>query len=144
MMISVLYIIKMALTTLYYQDGTYYCTDGPGYSCVGLYGLPEASNVWACDGNFIHKEEDNMVNYLKFDENFKIYPNPSKGKFKVELAEPAQSLNIMNMDGRILKFLPIENHQNLIELNLTGIAKGIYMVQIQTDEQIKTQKMIIH
>ena len=36
--------------TLYFQDGTKYCTDAPGFSCVAAYGFGAASMVWVCDG----------------------------------------------------------------------------------------------
>ena len=36
--------------TLYFQDGTRYCTDGPGLDCVAAYGLSAPVTVWTCDG----------------------------------------------------------------------------------------------
>ena len=34
--------------SLYFQDGTFYCADSPGYSCVSLYGLSTVANSWTC------------------------------------------------------------------------------------------------
>ncbi len=35
-------------TSLYFQDGTFYCSDGANYSCTGLYGLTTAIDEWRC------------------------------------------------------------------------------------------------
>ncbi len=133
--------------SLYYQDGTFYCADAPGYSCLGLYSFSEASTVWSCEGNVINKEQDNTqetLKALKIDEAFKVYPNPSQGKFMVELVEPAQNIHIFGIDGELLQSLAVESHQTQMEVDLTGIAKGMYMIQLQNANSIKTQKMIIH
>ena len=36
--------------TLYFQDGTQYCTDSPNFSCVAAYGLGQAIDSWECRG----------------------------------------------------------------------------------------------
>ena len=101
--------------------------------------------VWSCEGNLIHKEATTpSPNYLKFEEIFKIYPNPSKGKFTVEISEPAQNIHIISIDGQLIQTIPTESNQTQIEVDLTGVAKGIYMVQLQNDHSIKTKKMIVH
>ena len=35
---------------LYFQDGTRYCTDSPGLSCVSAYGFGAPDSVWNCEG----------------------------------------------------------------------------------------------
>jgi len=35
-------------TDLYFQDGTYYCSDRPGFSCVAAYGLTNLADSWTC------------------------------------------------------------------------------------------------
>lgn len=35
---------------LYFENGTLYCTDSPGYDCVSLYGLSIIEASWACCG----------------------------------------------------------------------------------------------
>jgi len=34
---------------LYYQNGTFYCSDSPGYSCLALYNLNEVESIWSCN-----------------------------------------------------------------------------------------------
>lgn len=36
---------------LYFQNGTYYCTDSPNYSCLEQYGLDEIGYCWSCGGD---------------------------------------------------------------------------------------------
>lgn len=35
-------------SSLYYQDGTFYCQDAPGYSCVNAYRLSNVADMWSC------------------------------------------------------------------------------------------------
>ena len=40
-------------TTMYFEDGTFYCQDSPGYSCASLYGLTLPTDVWTCGGGIV-------------------------------------------------------------------------------------------
>ncbi len=35
-------------TDLYYQNGTFYCSDAVGFSCAAAYGLSNIANSWSC------------------------------------------------------------------------------------------------
>ncbi len=69
------------LGTLYYQDGTLYCTDAPGFSCLDAYGINDmnSSVVWTCNGTTVDPCNDPNINCIQIvvcgaDGN--TYPNP--------------------------------------------------------------------
>ena len=43
--------------TLYFQNGTFYCSDSPNMDCRSAYGLSEAVKSWDCTGNPATEEE---------------------------------------------------------------------------------------
>lgn len=76
-----------------------------------------------------------------------VFPNPSHGVFTVNMKfETAQNLSIKVLDitGRKV-YLDFQNNQMALnkELNLSHLAKGVYLVQIETESGVATQKVVI-
>ena len=46
------------------------------------------------------------------------------------------------MNGALLQQDKFQS-QNLIELDVSNLAKGIYMIEIQTNKEIETKKLVI-
>lgn len=51
-----LYVTDATNARLYFQDGTFYCEDGPGYSCITIMDLGNSIETWAC-GNVVSAPE---------------------------------------------------------------------------------------
>ncbi|MDG4951452.1 M12 family metallo-peptidase [Weeksellaceae bacterium KMM 9724] len=76
-----------------------------------------------------------------------VYPNPSKGEFnvKMDLATKGVSLGVYDVTGKqILSYKDKEatgtfNHV----LNLDSVAQGVYILQIQTGNEIISKKLIV-
>jgi hypothetical protein len=77
------------------------------------------------------------------------YPNPATGRtiFPIELENAdAVTLAIVNMDGRVLAYLPIGNlatGSHLIEYDVSQLPAGIYFYQLRTGNGLATGKMIV-
>ena len=72
-------------------------------------------------------------------ENIKVYPNPSRGNFTVELIRPINGLlTIYDIQGRLLMSKTVSGSE--IELHLT-FSPGTYILRI-TDQHFSTLKMI--
>ena len=78
---------------------------------------------------------------LSADDLFRIYPNPTRGLFQIELADPQTrtDLQIFNATGVLVKNLKIQ-HQSLIDL--TALSNGIYLLQVCSGNRTRTQKLI--
>ena len=87
---------------------------------------------------------ENVINDNPF---FKIYPNPTTGKIKIEIIEksPCESyiIKIYDVYGKLIDKYDLTN--SLIkELSLNKISKGIYFVNIKSGIKSYTQKIIIN
>lgn len=78
-------------TDLYYQNGTYYCSDAPGYSCVQAYNLTEVVDNWSCGDEIVEKcYTDDPSSFAWIQE---IVNNPS-----IEPCEP-KKIEVLEYDG---------------------------------------------
>lgn len=70
----------------------------------------------------------------------KVYPNPVNDIFTIELENGNQAIiTITDIQGKELKTLEVSN---TTEINISGLAVGVYYLQIQTDNQQKTIKLL--
>ncbi len=89
-----------------------------------------------------------VIDYLKKESNFSpIYPNPFNENFILRLPEEVKGLiklSISNLQGEIICQFEenINNETFEKEINLKEQPKGIYFLQIQTDKNTWTEKLI--
>ena len=99
----------------------------PGYNDQVGYGIPNFATI---------------LTRLKINELTKqrisIYPNPATSYFKISGEDQIKKLEIVDLNGRILKVI---NNKN--EMNIEHLMKGIYVVRITTEKEISYQKLII-
>lgn len=84
------------------------------------------------------------VNELKNQLPFTIFPNPSTGSFTIELnnAMPA-TVEIYNLLGSRIKQIVIPENTNQYKLDLSGYSKGIYMLNILSENTKFSQKIVL-
>ncbi|PLX14145.1 MAG: hypothetical protein C0597_10470 [Marinilabiliales bacterium] len=72
-----------------------------------------------------------------------IYPNPSDGKFRVDIAKSnATQISVIDISGRVIY------SENLLrkyssEIDLSRFSKGVYVLKMKVDNQEITSKVII-
>ncbi|MBJ2174755.1 T9SS type A sorting domain-containing protein [Aureibaculum sp. A20] len=82
-----------------------------------------------------------------FDEGeFLIYPNPSSSIFNIKRRNTAgqnMSINVFDMTGKL-----IQKHRNITnenyQLQMTGVAKGVYFIKISIDNKNLVKKLILN
>lgn len=74
------------------------------------------------------------------DDSVRIYPNPANEYITIKAAEPIKSIQLIDMQGRIMKSIVVVDTQS--EINLFDLSKGIYFVKVITNKGIKTEKLI--
>ena len=72
--------------------------------------------------------------------NFNIYPNPSDGVFMIESDAPIFIIKVYNQLGMLVYQGLTENGKHKIDLS--NQAAGIYFVEVQNKNGVKTQKLI--
>lgn len=70
----------------------------------------------------------------------KVYPNPAKDVLNIQSdIEVLTKVSITDLNGRVVK----EVSNNLSQISLSGLAKGIYMVTIESATAKKVEKLIV-
>src|SRR5690606_34267374 len=79
--------------------------------------------------------------------NFEVYPNPSNGLFTLNIStEKAERyhLSVRDVQGKLIYEEEIRvNGAYREELDVKGLAKGVYYLQVQNDEDTDGMKLII-
>ncbi len=81
-------------------------------------------------------------------ENLQIYPNPTSGILRIELENELSGdlpVKIYNQDGKELYNFIFEKSSTSFsaELNLNGLAKGLYLISIELNGTLTTRKIIL-
>ena len=75
---------------------------------------------------------------------FNIFPNPSKGNFTVTVNLAAdnseRTIRIINMNGQLVKQVIVKNQTRI---NIKVEEAGVYLVQLQSDKQVITKKLVV-
>ena len=87
------------------------------------------------------------VENLNMEEMLSIYPNPSNGAFTVKfegnLASNA-NITVLNAQGQVIQTIANPVFQNgELAINITGASAGMYIVRVQSGDQIVNKKVTI-
>lgn len=86
-----------------------------------------------------------LANTTFDNENFVIYPNPASSLIQISLQgklDNIQNIVIYDMLGKSIK--NIKNiTSNEINVDVTNLSKGIYLVEITTESNLKTTKKLV-
>ncbi len=77
--------------------------------------------------------------------SFNLYPNPSLGRFYIELEKDVSDVEISIFDhsGRLIRNIGKNFPGKTIQVDLDGVAPGVYMIFIKTERGTGTRKLII-
>ena len=126
-------------TTLFYQDGTFYCTD-----CIKLYNLSEVIESWQCDNSPVGKPREQRKRLSDQKANFNIYPNPANQKVYLELSSNHGNVNhltLYDLTGEVLYRHQFKDVYTMVDLE--NFARGMYIVEVNNEEGQHIQKLII-
>lgn len=81
---------------------------------------------------------------LKPEKSFQTFPNPSSGRFSLELKNPAEGVvSILDLTGREIKSFNLSKATAVYSIDLSASPKGIYSISVRTGEEIETQKIVL-
>ncbi|OFX56710.1 MAG: hypothetical protein A2046_00225 [Bacteroidetes bacterium GWA2_30_7] len=115
------------------EVGKYYQITGVQMFSYNIYSIYPRG---ASDIVFVEGIED-----LNNKNDIQIYPNPATNKLNVKIEVDVQSITLYNILGaKVMKVNP--ENSGLIELDLSSLEKGIYLMNIQTDKFSQTVKFV--
>ena len=72
----------------------------------------------------------------------KTYPNPASNRAYVSVGATIRTATVMSIDGRAVMQLPSVN-ADIMELDLSGLANGSYIVSVVTDRGTSNGRLVI-
>lgn len=85
----------------------------------------------------------NVIEFL--DEKISFSPNPAKNNVTIKINRPNAKLNsvrVLNLLGKEVKFFK-EINSNDFSMDVSNVSKGVYIVEIENSDSIKTTKKLI-
>jgi hypothetical protein len=80
--------------------------------------------------------------------NWKIYPNPTKGRFRIKAefigSKDKVMVKLIDFTGKCVYTQVVDSTENDFELKLPEYLKGIIFVQIITSQNISSKKLLIN
>jgi Secretion system C-terminal sorting domain len=96
--------------------------------------------------DFDGKENLSKIVSVQREENGIVYisPNPTSSKVQISLFtnQPIKNINIYDLSGRNILSQKIDNTH--AELDFSAFAKGIYILEIQSDTKVFREKIVRH
>lgn len=95
--------------------------------------------------NYLEPLSSEEINKNK-EDLFKVYPNPTNSSVSVEYSIENYSnvyLNILDVTGKTIKHIQIEENTNFTTLDLTQLTEGIYLLEIISDKTILHYQKIV-
>ena len=112
--------------------------NGVNNSVSNAPGNTEASNP---------SDQDDELVLNKADFEFTVYPNPTEGKLNVQTNIPIYNFNLvlMNINGNVIYSDEMDATEDGInkEIDLSGFAKGVYLLQLYNAEESYVKKVMV-
>ena len=78
---------------------------------------------------------------LPLNSYVNVFPNPAKTNFNIQSNHEIQWVRLYNLNGQEIKSMPLQDLHTTI--NIQNLATGVYVLQVQTQQNITTQKIQI-
>lgn len=98
--------------------------------CGGYIGFSAYKSAVISDNSSLDNNLDNAI----------AYPNPVTDMLKVKLSGEPSEVTILSIDGKKVYSTSTENSE--LEVNMAGLKSGLYVVRVNSQQQIITQKIM--
>jgi PKD repeat protein len=118
---------------LYSQSGTYTVTLTVTDTCGNIKTSSQTINVV-------------NVGLDALEAGFELYPNPTEGLVLIHIPNAIESavIEVSDLSGRVLRSESIQNAAQPLQLNLTTLSAGTYVVTIREGSQVWTARVLKH
>lgn len=74
-----------------------------------------------------------------FANDFEVYPNPAKDKLTI-ISLQKSDMELLSIQGQ--KILQQQLHQGKTDIDISGLAKGIYILKLSNDEKTEVTRIV--
>ncbi|OYQ46382.1 T9SS type A sorting domain-containing protein [Flavobacterium aurantiibacter] len=72
-----------------------------------------------------------------------VFPNPSNGNFTVKSKSDLEKINVYSQTGTFIKTVDVTNNAQEVEVKLSGLATGVYLIELQNASEKAWKKIVI-
>lgn len=137
-------------TTLYFQDGTFYCQNANNLDCQTAYQLVNTIVSWTCKNDNLRPNSSAglRLNTNTQNTSFSISPNPSNGWLSLNLPiskTKSSTIRVYSALGKLIKVENISGGNSItnLEMDLTTVEKGIYFIEYTTGNEVSAKKVML-
>ena len=73
-----------------------------------------------------------------------VYPNPSSGEFFIKTKTNLSKVNLYNQTGALVKTINVADDSKEVELSISGMQAGVYLLELQNDSEKSWKKVIVN
>jgi hypothetical protein len=80
------------------------------------------------------------------DPSFSVYPNPVSGILTVSFPEKSTSktlVTLFSQDGQMVKSISLAPSENLLHLDVSGLAKGLYALRVTDGNKVEVKSIVV-
>ena len=123
-----------APTHLYLQNGTYTVTLNVDNGC----GTDSKTKT-------ITIGQATSINQANDKTDVKLYPNPTSGKFNIDLGlnSEYELLSIYDFMGKMVKQIKLDKTTQIIQMNMSELSSGMYLIRLSSQDKYEELKLII-
>ena len=117
---------------------------GPGEYYVCLTVSNENAEDTYCE--WVIVEGPSSVEEELEERGYSIYPNPTRGAMTLQLTQSTSipsELRVYDMRGVLLRNFQYEAGRDRFDIDLRGMASGMYMVEWKSEEEVIVERVII-
>jgi hypothetical protein len=101
-----------------------------------------AQNVYIPDANFKNALMSVGVDTNTENRTVNIYPNPSDDLINIEVGEKHHAtIEIYNVSGRLV--YSKELNSKVEKIDLSGFSRGMYLVKVSQEQDVKVGKVVV-
>lgn len=79
----------------------------------------------------------------EIEADMELFPNPASDMVSVRVADEIQQIIVFNVQGQEMLRRDYEGIEQA-NLDVSSLAAGVYMISVQTEEELITERLVIH
>ena len=113
--------------------------------------LPNAFRTDSCHFEEEEEEEERLITtipqqsfpVIEENDQFRAYPNPAKDVLNIDLKNAeAVTVKIYSSSGNLVRGFATGKIQKNLQLNVSGLTSGTYIVNIITSQEVKSFRFV--